>query len=77
MDTLEKHDVGPYVAYTNFYILSKFQLSSRHEFNMDNIETTCSQNVPAEAKDLIRNWIEKKRLWILISSSSLVVCGSF
>lgn len=47
------------MADTNFYTLSKFQSSSEHGFNMDNIETTYSRNVLAKVKDLIRNWIEK------------------
>lgn len=65
---------GPCVAVNNVCLLSGCQLSFEQRFHMNNPETTYSRNVPAEAKNLIHIWIEKKR-WILTSPSCLTGCG--
>lgn len=45
--------IGPYEADANFYSLSKDQLTSKQGVNLDNIETTCSRNVPEEDKEMM------------------------
>lgn len=61
-DWAESHDV----ADTNLCNSSLFQFSSKHEINLDIIETTYSRTVLAAVANLIRNWIDIKTVVSLI-----------
>jgi hypothetical protein len=61
-DWAESHDV----ADTNLCNSSLFQFSSKHEINLDIIETTYSRTVLAAVANLIRNWIDIKTVDSLI-----------